>query len=75
MHIGKPESTDSDSCMFPFSDVPVWQMMTSEFIGSAILGIAPGLIVENPTLVNLVSSSFFVKIVTKLVLANIQKLH
>ena len=52
MHVGKPESTSSDSCTTPFHDVPVWQSVSAEFIGSLVLGVVPGLIVENPTLVN-----------------------
>ena len=51
MHIGKPEATDSGSCVFPFNEVPVWKSMGAEFIGSLALGIAPGLIMEHPILV------------------------
>jgi hypothetical protein len=51
MHVGKPESTSSSSCTFPFYDVPMWKSMGAEFLGSLLLGIAPGLIVEHPTMV------------------------
>ena len=55
MHVGKPESTSSDSCTYPFHDVPLWKSMGAEFIGSLLLGIAPGLVIEHPTMVNIIS--------------------
>ena len=39
--------------MTPFHDVPVWQSVSAEFVGSLVLGVVPGLIVENPTLVTI----------------------
>ena len=51
MHVGKPESTDADACVYPFDDVPIWQSMAAEFFGTLLLGVAPGLIIEHPILV------------------------
>jgi hypothetical protein len=50
LHVGKHESTES--CVFPFNEAPIWQPMAAEFVGSLLLGVAPGLVVEHPVMVS-----------------------
>ena len=50
IHVGRPELIDN--CEFPWTDIAPEISFASEFAGTFVLFIVPGLIMDNPTLAN-----------------------